>query len=421
MGLPINQIVCGNCLEVMQTFFSSCIDMAMFSPPYWGLRDYGKETEAIWGGNPSCQHEWQSIKIIQDNLRFRDKKHEAQVSNQANEAIFSNPKVKQNICVHCNAWQGQLGLEPHPLMYIEHMVSICNEVKRIMKSSGSLYLNLGDIYYSSSGGKETKNPKRSIGFRRKDIENSNWLQPKQLLGMPWRITIALQNEGWILRNAIIWYKPNHMPSSVKDRLTSAYEHIFHFVKSRKYYYDLDAIRQPHKAGTMARAKRQSFPNLKRIETLVQNPQTTDRGKGTMQPNLLGKNPSDIIKCKESSGIYSFGSKSLPASLRVDASRSGHGTHRKGRNPGDFWVINTKPCPEAHFAVYPIAICEQPIKSSCPRDGIVLDPMCGSGTTLIASQELGRKWIGIELNPKYVEMAKKRLRKECSRKLMDFMG
>jgi DNA modification methylase len=337
-------------LKGLKQLKSESIDCVMTSPPYWGLRDYG---------------------------------------------------VK-----------GQIGLEPHPQEFINKMVEIFEEVKRVLKKTGSVYLNLGDTYFGATRmDRTTENA--SIGAKRIDFkfdkDGSNWLQPKQLMLMPSRVAIALQENGWILRNDIIWNKPNPMPSSVKDRLNTTYEHVFHFVKSRKYYYDLHAIREKN-------------------------------------------------KCID---------KSL-----------------KGKNPGDFWSIVTQPFKEAHFAVFPEALCLKPLKASVPKwickkcekprtrlietnnpskeflewdeyrksgakgsitsrqsvkslhrnkggvyysgktigftececgkkfgykAGTVLDPFMGAGTVLKVAQDLRINAIGIELKPEYCEIEKKRLK------------
>jgi len=537
--LPVNQIICGDCLEVMKGFPDESIDMVMFSPPYLGLRDYGVE--------------------------------------------------------------GQIGLETHPNHYIAKMVGVCKEVRRVLKKSGSMYINLGDTYFGSGMGTGKTNqgpsgkqiyqlPYGSCKTRSSRKKHSNWLQPKQKMMIPARVAIALQDDGWTLRNDIIWHKPNHMPSSVKDRLTSSYEHIFHFVKAKRYYYDLDAIREPHKTPkemkkyyTEARIKkakrfrrresqfqvaplesphRQSKDKLKPIrkEDVFpgedKNPQPggrshfgvgsviSDRYKNAeVRGNLKGKNPGDVLKVpysvqprlkdfvevrnlppmnelkdylnkwrkkrgytieqvevelKSQAPHHWFNGESHPTKedwLRIkellqfddkydkqimevflrpaekqnnpkganpgdvikhdiavgrvgnfsytdplhvkaysdkgknpadvikigmhhgSSLTKGRATHYegqliqddpRGKNPSDFWSINTKPFKGAHFAVYPEAICEKPIKSSCPQNGIVLDLMCGSGTTCVVAKKLGRKYIGIELNSEYVEIAKARL-------------
>lgn len=504
----------------MQTFPKESVDLVMFSPPYWGLRDYGIEVAKVWGGKVDCEHEWGEE---QHKFHSGTKAGEKQLTNRGS---FHNDFIGQHaFCVKCGAWKGQLGLEPHPNQWISHMVEVCRGVKRVLKKSGSLYLNVGDTYFSSASHSDWSGTRDETWFAgnkgdshkfnvKRTKERSNWLQPKQLLLMPSRLAIALQSDGWILRNDIIWNKPNHMPSSVKDRLTNAYEHIFHMVKSRRYFYDLDAIRQPHKQSTKQRLKQdisQQYKQSKANEYFKNLPMSGGGQRkeipqilAHMKDNLnpLGKNPSDIIKHDVAVGRVGNFSYSDPLHTKAthpkdknpsDVIRkqpnSPHGLKRwergkniweerfaqggknpsdillergfkggrievdgewlndicphcgrtmrrhfgvqsgksrfipcdaKGKNPSDFWSINTKPFPQAHFATFPPKICEAPIKSSCPDGGIVLDPMCGAGTTLVVAQKLGRRWIGIDLKPEYCEMAKKRLMKECSQKLSKFL-
>jgi len=421
MSLPINEVVCGDCLEVLKTFPDESIDLTMFSPPYWGLRDYGVS--------------------------------------------------------------GQIGLEEHPLRYVEKMVQVCGEVKRVLKKTGSMYIVIGDTYFGSGGvggqyKKFSPNRKEIVSdYKQPKVENDGaWLQPKQLMGIPWRVAIALQENGWILRNDIIWNKPNHMPSSVTDRLTNAYEHVFHFVKSRKYYYNLDTIRVPHAESGIERMK---YPVAK-FHMIDGKPSINT--KTTKEKVLLtypeGKNPGDVYQGKfEGFGEESerFGSPrarnerksdkeysnlvehhhdkdfnnplgknpsdvlTIEDKMRIEAQESGFTQHSAarilthlhqvgkdysrnelGKNPSDFWNITTRGFKGAHFAVYPEQLCIRPIKSSCPPNGIVLDLMCGSGTTLVVAKKLGRKYVGIDLNPKYVEIARKRL-STVPEKLETFMG
>ncbi|MHA1853777.1 MAG: DNA-methyltransferase, partial [Candidatus Heimdallarchaeaceae archaeon] len=242
--LPINKIICGDALEVLKTFPSESIDMVMTSPPYWGLRDYGID--------------------------------------------------------------GQIGLEEHPKEYIRKLVLIFREVKRVLKKTGSFYLNMGDTYFGSGAGTDKTNqepqgkevyklPYGSCRTRAKRSRLSPWLQPKQLLLMPSRVAIALQEDGWILRNDICWAKPNAMPSSVKDRLNTTWEHVFHFVKARRYYYDLDAIREKHATSTKERLK---YPFDKNGVVKKGTNQWTVSGKEFPLFNPLGKNPGDVIKIKQ---------------------------------------------------------------------------------------------------------------------------
>ena len=231
--LPLNQILCGDCREVMKTFPDDCIDLVVTSPPYWGLRDYGQETTLVWNGKSSCKHDF-SGKAPPPRKRSKNDvvdKESKQATYRANSSAYNSTETKY--CIKCGAWKGSLGQEPHPQMFIDHLTEICHEVNRVLKPTGSFWLNLGDTYYGS-GGKggqykkfmpEKGQPKH---YRQNSSIRSDWLQPKQLLGIPWRVAISLQEQGWMLRNSVIWHKPNHMPESVQDRFTKSYEFFFFF-------------------------------------------------------------------------------------------------------------------------------------------------------------------------------------------------
>jgi DNA modification methylase len=536
----------------------------------WGLRDYGESVVSVWGGSPNCAHKWTEKIIHQDNLRFRDPHGKSGVGGHREE-LKTNPKVTQGFCSKCGAWRGQLGLEPHPSLFIEHMVEVCRSVKRVLKKGGSMYLNLGDTYCSNWGaGRKTSwmSPKGeeegkgtheldtpiSANWARKIAKNKtekNWLQPKQKLLMPHRVAIALQDDGWVCRNDIVWAKPNAMPSSVKDRLNVTHEYVFHFVQARRYFYDLDAIREPHKQETLKWNQQHNVIGKKGyipkksigLKTILNNKREGYQAGWTdYHRNPKGKNPGDVIKTpyavqprqklyvekrdlppletvknylnmwrkkcgftidqveqllKSQAPHHWFNGESYPTKedwwrikqlLQFDDELDEQMTvvslkpaekqdHPKGKNPGDFWSITTRPFKGAHFAVYPLELCRKPILSSCPEwvctqcgktreritktklirgswgkqkkmiknyptegrmgdsihetvgwtdcgcnvgfnAGVVLDPMCGSGSTLVMAQRLGRQWLGIELNQEYVEIAKKRLRGE-SRKLTEW--
>jgi site-specific DNA-methyltransferase (cytosine-N4-specific) len=396
----------GDCRIHLKEIEESSIDLVVTSPPYWGLRDYGEETKAIWGGGVDCEHEWGS-EII--NRKYGNVGSCPNVGNQIKDTM-NGTENQGSYCQTCGAWYGQLGLEPTWQEYIKHLVEISNLIKSVLKKSGSYYLNLGDTYCSSmsagSGGLiglrgEKDRPselymKQKHGFKRQFDFNDCISQPKQKLLIPHRVAIALQESGWILRNDIIWHKPNHMPSSVKDRLTNSFEFVFHLVKSRKYYYDLDKIREPHKEGSGQKGDR-----IKPIMTSG----ILDIREEKIDCNPKGKNPGDVINLE---------AKQVPRPEGLRGQRWERKTNKfderfneDGKNPSDFWEINTQPFPEAHFAVFPEELVERIIKSSCPKDGIVLDPFCGSGTTLRVAKELGIRSIGMDINKKYVEMSKKR--------------
>lgn len=276
----VNRIYVGDAVPVLRTWPKGFVDLVLTSPPYFNLRDYGV--------------------------------------------------------------RGQIGLEDGPAAYVDNLMSVLRECGRVLKPTGSLFLNLGDTY-----------------------------RAKSLLGIPWRVAFALLEEGWLLRNAIIWHKPHGLPTPIKDRLNTTYEFVFHFVKSRVYYFDLDAIRVPVKGTYREGSRTRRFP--KGASRLPHR-----RGvpvAGNFRPNPLGKNPGDV---------WSIGPETRP---------------KRYIAPGE----------ATHFAPYPEALCERPILAACPPDGIVLDPFMGSGTTAVVARRLGRQYLGIELSPEYAALARRRLR------------
>ena len=392
-----------------------CVDTAVTSPPYWGLRDYG---------------------------------------------------VK-----------GQIGLEATPQEYVGRITQIFRELRRVLKPHGSLYLNLGDTYCSTKGscvnaGGSTRSLARSAYKDLAGKSNPNrmlapdgrWLQPKQLLMIPARVAISLQDDGWILRNAIIWHKPNGMPSSVKDRLTNKHEYVFHFVKSERYYFNLDAIRTPHRSAHPQGASRRTREGrTRRTERHLLGLRA--RGKGYIG-HPLGRNPGDVLTCSPETRTLGAvlgkrGAVKVPGGsgwlghppggmARIVRERDPRWLPEGGRNPGDFWSISPQPFRGAHFAVFPEALCETPIKATCPSSvcaccglpkqmlprskraaqdgrpgrttvrgacrcagefhpGVVLDPFAGSGTALAVAAKLGRFFLGCDLNGDYVKLARARLR------------
>jgi len=399
-GILVNQIIQGNCREVLRSFPPESIDLVMFSPPYWGLRFYGEAANSVWGGDPNCEHEWGDE--LEWKQRGAAKRFTAQVGNQINEVQGTTMRIGQ-FCRRCGAWYGQLGLEPDFRMYIEHLVEIGREIKRVLKKTGSWYLNLGDTYAGSGCGYGSPpDPKWRARDGQLKPRKTNVPKRGKIL-IPYRVVIALQDDGWVVPNDIVWYKPNAMPSSVKRRLSNKFEFVFHLVKDYStYYYDLDAIREPHSTATIKRISQPTVLEQRggpKQDAL--NPKTGTGGNYNRPAEMVKSLAKKIMK--HDLAVGRFG-RSYPDPLHE------RDTNPFGKNPGDFWEVTTKPFKEAHFAVYPPALCVRPILSSCPPDGIVLDPMCGSGTTLAVAKALGRRWIGIEINPEYVEIAKRRVGK-----------
>jgi DNA modification methylase len=282
---------------------------------------------------------------------------------------------------------GQLGLEPTPEAYVASLVEVFREVRRVLRDDGTLWLNLGNSYAgiksgntngtSSSGrrndGREESSRERSNKRQAADMALMKFtkplavgLKPKDLVGIPWRVAFALQADGWYLRSDIIWAKPNPMPESVTDRPTKAHEYLFLMSKSERYYYDGDAIREPYNADTLGRYD-YAF-------------QATSPGR--RQPGNTDE--------------------------RYKQSRNGE-PDPSGRNRRSVWTIAPEPYPEAHFATFPPDLIKPCVLAGAPVGGTVLDPFAGAGTTLYVAKELNRRAIGIELNPKYCELAVERLR------------
>jgi DNA modification methylase len=270
---------------------------------------------------------------------------------------------------------GQLGLEPTPEEYVANLVAAFREVRRVLRDDGTLWLNLGDCYNGSGGAGGDYNPGGlKEGQPKYPGRNISSLKPKDLVGIPWRVAFALQADGWWLRSDIIWHKPNPMPESVTDRPTRAHEYIFLLSKSQHYYYDAQAIREPSSMPLPS-----SDTKNKRNER-KQGRRDKQRGHGRRHAGFNER--------------WDQMSKAEQCAM--------------GRNKRSVWTVATRPFPEAHFATFPLQLIEPCILAGAPVGGLVLDPFAGSGTTAVAAKRLGRQWLGIELNPEYAEMARRRI-------------
>jgi DNA modification methylase len=264
----------------------------------------------------------------------------------------------------------EYGLESSPAEYVGAMRALFAELRRVLADDGTLWINIGDSYYSGRGNPgpnsaDEKQPARRGWVRPQDRCGQEWAKPKDLLGIPWMVAFALREDGWYLRNDVIWSKPNAMPESVTDRLSGRYEHVFLFAKSRHYWFDLDPIRE---------------------EAI--SPRSRPGG------------------CNTSGYVDPV---PLPAGVKPQTNRGATGEHHhiiheRGRNPGDVWTITTTPFAAAHFAVMPVQLATRCILAGCKPGGTVLDPFSGSGTTGLAAQRTGRRYIGIDLNAEYLELS-----------------
>jgi DNA modification methylase len=274
---------------------------------------------------------------------------------------------------------GQIGLERTPAEFVAEMVNLFRLVREAMREDGTLWLNLGDSYAGGAGRwggyasmpncKQTTNAGSHGQRSPQDIPAG--MKPKDLMGIPWRVALALQADGWYLRSDIIWHKPNPMPESVTDRPTKSHEYIFLLSKSERYFYDAEAIAEPASNETIRRAE---FGMVAVV---------TGRGIG----KEADKQPKGGAQRSNSGGFPLEG---------------------ESRNARSVWTIATAPYPEAHFATFPEALPERCIKAGSKEGDTVLDPFCGSGTTGAVSMRLGRNFVGIELNPAYAELSRKRI-------------
>jgi DNA modification methylase len=329
------------------------------SPPYFGLRDYG--TADYEGGDPNCEH--------------TISRPDAEKTAKQDERVT---RGKRTECLNCGATRvdKQIGLEETPDAYVAEMVALFREVWRVLADDGTLWLNIGDSYAGGGGGNYNKTGISQAGGQHiANVRNRpEWLdnagvKPKDLIGIPWRVALALQQDGWYLRSDIIWHKPNPMPESVTDRPTKSHEYVFLLTKSAKYYYDHEAVKEPVAEATVGRMKRGTSATHKNI-----NGAPGQTKHGLAQPR------------------------------DYDPDR----TVAEKRNKRSVWTVNTKPFKGAHFAVMPEALVEPCVLAGSAPGDTVLDPFTGSGTVAVVALRHGRNFVGTELNPDYAEIAQKRI-------------
>lgn len=353
--MEVNTVYCGDALQVLKTFPEQSIDCCVTSPPYYGLRDYG--TGKWVGGNPNCPH------------RRTSKCSDKTITGHAQESLKGNvgDAIYKRVCPLCGAVREdkQIGLEETPEEYIKRLVGVFREVKRVLKDDGTLWLNIGDSYWGSGSRgydftDKLTDASKIQGGSQGTINLSNipklvgkyeGIKNKDLIGIPWMLAFALRNDGWYLRQDIIWHKPNPMPESVKDRCTKSHEYIFLLSKKPRYYFDHKAIQE--KASTQTNGQQNHSMHERRAE-------------GLPDKTYVVKNKRDV------------------------------------------WSVTTKPVKEAHFATFPEELIEPCVLAGSRKEGIVLDPFFGSGTTGIVATKFNRKYVGIELNPEYIEISNKRV-------------
>lgn len=391
------------------------VDCVVTSPPYWGLRDYGT---AQWeGGDPNCSHRSPTMRTGRGEER--PKLAGSQATNSSQLLL-----AHRSACGKCGAVKvdRQIGLEPTLAEHLAVMVEVFELVRRVLKPSGTCWINYGDCYATSPNGRSASDTKAAGGddrtFRDKPFSTiGGVLKPKDLCMVPNRLAIALQEAGWWVRSEIIWAKPNPMPESVHDRPATSHEKVFLLSKSARYFYDAEAVRQGAAASSVARWA-----------------QDVEAQTGSTRVNGGAKTNGNMKAVGGPRGRSTHGRHTLDQALPererqkvraadiADPSHAGYVNHtgidatpRGSRNlrnyepaPLTVWPVATRPFREAHFATFPPELAERCILAGCPRGGIVLDPFGGAGTTALVALRHGRTAHLVELNPDYAAIAQRRI-------------
>lgn len=420
------------------------VQVCVTSPPYFGLRNYGNQT-SVWSGDPKCEHEWMLGRTVEREM-FQESSGPV-AGRAAAHTTIHKASISSSTCTLCGAWRGELGSEPTTAMFVTHLVEVFAEVWRVLRPDGVAFLNMGSSMAGSGKGPTGKNGLGDQGKRQGFVnQTSQGIRPKSDMLIPFRLASALSDAGWVVRQVLIWSKPNPMPESVRDRWTTAHEYILMLVKQGRYYFDQEAIREPNTEQSLAR-----------------------HGSGP-EPEHQDRRKDDPGAVPPGADRHHWGNLNV------------NGLYTKGRNGRSVWVIPTAQFPGTHYAVFPeelarrcilaatseygaCAACGAPWRrvvdiqsryADRKQDGaggacnlgssdtyhrgghapgsshelgrksttttgweptckcgpdvevtscVVLDPFSGSGTTAFVAASLGRKGIGIDLSAEYIEQAR----------------
>ena len=300
-----------------------------------------------------------------------------------------------------NGNAGQIGLEPTPAEYVEQMVAVFREVRRVLRDDGTLWLNMGDSY--ASGGRTTRDTeapnKGNVGAAQPHRPETG-AKPKDLLGIPWRVAFALQADGWYLRQDIIWHKPNPMPESVRDRCTKAHEYVFLLSKSERYYWNLESMQEPCQTNP-----KENYPARAKVTGRGEQGAAAARGDDRDKSGGFPPRKSGNKERKPASA------RGVPVDTGGETSGAVAGSipwEGYTRNRRSVWTIPTRPYNGAHFATFPPALVEPCLLAGSRSGDVVLDPFMGSGTVGAVAKQHGRGFIGCDLDPDYLELAKARI-------------
>lgn len=381
------KLYCGNSIEMLKQIPDKSVNCCITSPPYYGLRDYG--TGKWVGGDENCPH------------RRLSKWSDKTITGHAQEELRGNvgDAIYKTVCPLCGAVRvdKQIGLEETPEQYIERLVDVFREVKRVLRDDGVLWVNIGDTYNASSYRKDEKSSGHGKqGTNKGSYENvverptAKNCKPKDLIGIPWMLAFALRNDGWYLRQDIIWEKVNSMPEPVKDRCTKSHEYIFMLTKKPHYWFDYKAIQEDAVSDSNKRKNKQN--NTKSFDTLFSFDEAYDDSYYEDVESDCANTTTTTEQEKESNS--------------------------NKRNKRDVWTTSVgSQVKESHFATYPKELITTPVLASCPEGGTVLDPFNGSGTTGVVALNLCRNYIGIDLKKDYLDITKKRIVTECTNMLV----
>lgn len=397
-------IIIGDVRDRLRELPSDHFDCVVTSPPYWGLRDYG--TGKWEGGDPACDHQNTNARPDHSGStnRFLGTR-----GDQASAKASATPMGQ--VCRHCGAQRvdAQIGLEPTLGEHLAVMVEVFEEVKRVLKPTGTLWVNYGDCYATSPNGRSAADTKAAGGddrtFRDKPFSTvGGVLKAKDLCMVPNRLAIALQEAGWWVRSEIIWAKPNPMPESIKDRPATSHEKIFMLSKARRYHYDAAAVRQ----GRVSTGEYKTPDGW----------DTGPGGHGSRHRNGREKGESVAAKRAKVRAADTVAPRHAGHINHTGIEETPRGEGRSLRNyepaPVQVWTVATRPFSEAHFATFPPELAERCLLAGCPKDGTVLDPFGGAGTTGLVASMLGLDCTLIELNPEYADLSARRLRAGLAR-------
>lgn len=389
----------GHILEVLRAMPDESVHCVVTSPPYWGLRDYGIDPQ-VWGGDASCKHAWGAMQRgrRKDILPADVTTSTGRIGT--NDSQGGAPLNGGNFCQKCGAWKGSYGSEPTPEMYVEHTVQIFREIRRVLRSDGTLWLNMGDCYASKpfyDGDSvdpkwaQARNCGRNNGPNRQPLEG---LKPKDMVGMPWRVAFALQADGWWLRQDNVWDKPNPMPKSVQDRCTKAHEYVFLLAKSERYFYDAEAVKEPvtgnahsRGGGVNPKATRHGMSSRMQVD---RDPRHLKYERRRPKQNAsFSAAVTDLVTHRNRRSVWRIATQAMDLEMCLSCRTiyDGRDFRRLKKHEHDGKTFRVCQCGISdwlsHFATFPEALVEPCVKAGTSERGCC--PSCGAPWQRVVSK------------------------------------